>query len=127
LAAIDGVTILGMVAPKLVATHLAAADIVVVEGTSTLFDAAHAGTPVLMVPGPIYETSLEGDWVAAHDAGLIVRSEDVTRAAVARRMFEILDAPAEATRRAGRLHDLVGTRGLDAATQAVLQTIGRSR
>jgi UDP-N-acetylglucosamine:LPS N-acetylglucosamine transferase len=91
-----------------------------------LFDAGLAGTPIIMVPGPIYETSLEGRWVAERDAGIVIPAEDLTRRSMHRRMTEILDSPDAAAARSDRLRDLVGSGGLDLAVQAVLRVIHRS-
>ena len=78
LAEIEGVAVRGVLPPEEARDHLAAADLAVVEGTSALFDAAAAGTPLLMVPGPIYETQLEGAWVRQHEAGVVVPIGEVT-------------------------------------------------
>jgi len=122
LTEIPGVTLTGVVSPEVARDHVAAADLVVLEGTSTLFNAAVARTPVLMVPGLIYETWLEGTWVAAEDAGIVVRPEDATPAKMASLIRRALD-PTAGPARADRLHRLVGTTGCDLAVAAVRATI----
>lgn len=119
---IAGVTIAGTLSPETARDYVAAADVVVLEGTSSLFDAAVARTPVLMVPGPIYETSMEGTWVDAHDAGIVMRPAEVTHRSVARALTRALD-PTTSPARAERLHTLVGDSGRDAAVATVLRII----
>ena len=119
---IDGVVLHGVLSPEDARDYLAAADLAIVEGTSALFDAALARTPVLMVPGPIYETWLEGTWVKEQDAGVVVWKEDVSPASMLRKIREALQ-PEGAAARAGRLSRLVGSGGREAAVQTVLRII----
>ncbi|MBA2450677.1 MAG: hypothetical protein H0V51_21910 [Chloroflexi bacterium] len=119
---IEGVILQGVVTPEVAWDCLAGADLAIVEGTSTLFDAAVARTPVLMVPGKIYETALEGTWVEAHDAGVVIWVEDVTRATMLRGMRRALE-PNAAADRSARLHELVGTDGREVAVETVLRII----
>jgi hypothetical protein len=123
---IKGVTVKGIVAPREVATYLAAADIVVLEGTSTLFEAALAGSPVIMVPGPIYETWLEGTIVAGNDAAIVLRPEEVTRSNMQQHMASILESPDAAVARSARLRDLVGKGGLDIAVEIIRRVMART-
>ncbi len=122
LHSIDGIKIRGTVSPETARDYVAAADLVVLEGTSTLFDAAVAETPVIMVPGPIYETWLEGGWVDEADAGIVMRPEEVTQVSMARSMRKTLD-PTIGAARAGRLRGLIGDGGRDAAVEAILAVI----
>ena len=115
---IDGVIVKGMVAPEEARDDLAAAALAIVEGTSTLFDAALHRTPVLMVPGPIHETMLEGRWVGQHNAGVVVGAQHVTPTNMARQMQAALE-PEAATARSAHLHDLVGTGGRDIAVEVI--------
>ncbi|MDQ3702923.1 MAG: hypothetical protein M3442_18665, partial [Chloroflexota bacterium] len=119
---IDGVTLQGVVTPEQAWECLAGADLAVVEGTSTLFDAAVLRTPVLMVPGPIYECALEGTWVNENGAGVVMRPGEVTPLSMARTFRAALE-PAGAAKRASLLHELVGTGGRDHAVAAVLEVI----
>ena len=123
LDAIAGLSTKGIVTTDEERSHIAAADIVVVEGTSTLFDAALARSPVFMVPGPIYETSLEGTWVNESGAGIVMRPGDVTRRSVERVIRSVFDSPEETRARAARLHELVGSGGIGRAVQAILRVI----
>jgi len=127
LATIPGVTVKGIVSTAEARDHIAGADLVVVEGTSTLFDAAVARTPVFMVPGLIYETSLEGTWVNERGAGIVMRPDDVTRASVQRVIERVFDEPAETRARAEKLRQLVGASGRDVAVAAVLRTIAATQ
>ncbi len=122
LDAIEGVRIVGTVSPETARDYVAAADAVVLEGTTTLFDAAIAGTPVVMVPGPIYETWLEGTWVNEEGAGIVLRPEQVTHRIMERALAAALD-PAAGRVRAERLRDLVGTDGRDLAVATILRVI----
>lgn len=123
---IEGVSVEGVVPFERARAILAAADVVVVEGTSTLFDAAVARTPVLMVPGPIHETALEGTWVDEEGAGVVLRPEDVTRASMARALAQALE-PGPAAERAERLHRLVGSGGRERAVSAVRRLLEQVR
>jgi hypothetical protein len=127
LSSIPGVTVKGIVPTAQARDHIAGADLVVVEGTSTLFDAAVARTPVFMVPGLIHETSLEGTWVDRKGAGIVMRPEDVTRVSVQRVIKRVFDEPARTRARAEKLRKLVGEGGRDAAVAAILRTIAATR
>lgn len=120
---IPGVTVKGVVSSAEARDHIVAADLVVVEGTSTLFDAAVAGTPVFMVPGPIYETWLEGTWVNEENAGIVMRPGDVTRRSVEQVFRRIFEDTTETRARSARLRELVGHGGRDKAVETILQTI----
>ena len=122
LAQIPGVTVLGVVPPEVARDYMAAADLAVVEATTSLFDAALARTPIVMVPGLIYETWLEGTWVNDADAGVVMRPEEVTHASMAQSMRAVLDPVASAIRTA-KLAELVGTDGAARAVAAVLCVI----
>ena len=119
---IEGVTLEGLVSPETARDYIAAADVAVVEATTSLFDAAAARTPVLMVPGLIFETAWEGTWVNEEGAGIVMRPEEVTQVSMARKLAEALD-PSTAPVRAQRLHDLVGQRGRELAVAAVRRVI----
>ncbi len=119
---IDGVSVWGTLSPEQGRDSVAAADLVIVEGTTTLFDAATAGTPVLMVPGLIYETALEGTLVDEHGAGIVMRPEEVTARTMATNMRRALD-PALSGQRVERLRTLVGPGGRDAAVSAICRVI----
>jgi hypothetical protein len=127
LATIPGVTLKGIVSTAEARDHIAGADLVVVEGTSTLFDAAVARTPVFMVPGLIYETSLEGTWVNENGAGIVMRPDDVTRVSVQRVIERVFDEPAKTRARVEKLRKLVGESGRDIAVAAILRTIAATQ
>lgn len=122
---IEGITLQGVVSPQEAWECLAGADLAVVEGTSTLFDAAVLRTPVLMVPGLIYECALEGTWVDQNGAGVVMRPGEVTPLSMARAFRAALE-PAGGATRAARLHQLVGTGGRDQAVAAVLEVIAQN-
>ncbi len=119
---IDGVEIVGIVSPETARDYVAAADAVVLEGTTTLFDAAAARTPVVMVPGLIHETALEGTWVNEGGAGIVLRPEHVTHHSMTWALRQALD-PIAGAERSQRLYDLVGTGGRDLAVATVLGVI----
>jgi hypothetical protein len=124
---IPGVTVKAVLTTAEARDHIAAADLVVVEGTSTLFDAAVARTPVFMVPGLIYETSLEGTWVDEHHAGIVMRPDDVNRRSVQRVIEKVFDEPEATSARADKLRELVGDSGRDVAVAAILRTIAATQ
>jgi hypothetical protein len=119
---IPGLTVERLLPPEQARDYLAASDLAIVEGTSTLFDAAVARTPVLMVPGPIHETLLEARWVKEHMAGVVMRAEEVSPASMALEMREALE-PRAAADRAARLNKLVGASGRERAVETVLRVI----
>lgn len=124
LTEIEGVILEGVVSPETARDYTAAADLAIVEATTSLFDAALAKTPVVMVPGPIYETALEGTWVNESGAGVVMRPGEVTHASMARAMRSALD-PALAPARTDKLAALVGRGGAARAAAAVLQAIAQ--
>jgi UDP:flavonoid glycosyltransferase YjiC (YdhE family) len=119
---IDGVEIIGTVSPETARDYVAAADAVVVEGTSTLFEAAIARTPVVMVPGLIHETALEGTWVNEGGAGIVLRPEHVTHRTMAGALRAALH-PVEGRERSQRLSEFVGNGGRDLAVSTILGVI----
>ena len=119
---IDGLTVHGVLPSEAARDYLAAADVTVVEGTSALFDAAMARAPVVMVPGPIHETRLEGSLLRERDAGLVLDVADVTRVTMGRAIRQALE-PEGAAVRAARLRELIGTDGRERAVEAVLRVI----
>jgi glycosyltransferase involved in cell wall biosynthesis len=121
---IDGLEVKGMIAPDEVAAYVAAADIVVLEGTSTLFEAARAGTPVIMVPGPIYETLAEAAWLEETQAGTVLRPGEATRRNMAERMTNILDDRPAAVGRSARLSAIVGPGGEAKAVAVIFALLG---
>ena len=121
---IEGVDLEGVVSPEIARDYTAAADLAIVEATTSLFDAALARTPVIMIPGPIYETWLEGTWVKETESGVVMWIEEVTRASMARAIRLALD-PALAPVRTERLARLVGGGGADRAAATVLRVIAR--
>jgi hypothetical protein len=119
---IDCIEIVGTVSPETARDYIAAADAVVLEGTSTLFDAAIARTPVVMVPGLIHETALEGTWVNEGGAGIVLRPEHVTHRSMAQALRTALD-PVEGRERSQRLAEFVGIGGRDLAVSTIRQVI----
>lgn len=118
----EGITVKGIVPADEARTWTAAADVAVVEGTSALFDAAVACTPVLMVPGPIYETWLEGMWLHRKRAGVVEWIERVTPERMTERLREALE-PEPAAERVRRLRRIVGSDGPGRAVEAILDVI----
>ena len=127
LPSIDGLDVRTMLPRRELLDYIAAADVAIVEGTSGLFDAAVADVPVIMVPGPIYETTLEADWVASNEAGLVVRPDEVTRSSLRRAMQSILVDRDAATARARRLREIVGGGGERAAVEVILRVVDETR
>ena len=116
------VTVVGVVPPAEMTTYLRAADIAVTEGSNMTQEAAALGTPILMVPGAIYETWLLGTRLYEHRAAHIIWIERVTTAAVAETFDEILtdvEARAAMTERARAL--VTGGSGVRAAACLVLE------
>jgi glycosyltransferase involved in cell wall biosynthesis len=105
---VKGLDVRDVLPPKQIRALTASADIVVAEGTTTAFEAIAAGTPLLMVPGTIYETWLLGTRLYEADAARIEWSERVSPNSIAGHLDHILSDPERTRRRVERAKKFLG-------------------
>ena len=123
----DWVSVLGMISPTRMLEWVSAADIAVTEGSNMTFEAAALGTPIVMVPGPIFETWLLGTRLHEQGAARIVWIERVTPESIGEVFREILDDPTRREATCDKARSLVsGGGGVLAAGRLVLD-LGRSQ
>lgn len=127
MARMPGIEIRGVLSAKEMRQLYAAADIVVGEGTSTTFETIAAGTPLLMVPGTIYETWLIGTQLYERNAAGILWTERVTPKSMREHLERILENPDETRQRVKRAKEFLGTDGTPAATAILLELLEKRR
>ena len=120
------VTVEGIVPHVEMLRYIRAADIAVTEGSNMTHEAAALGTPIMMIPGTIYETWLLGTRLCEHAAARIEWIERVTPESIAGHFRAILDEPARRRAMVATARDLVtgGGGGVEAAARRVLD-VGR--
>jgi glycosyltransferase involved in cell wall biosynthesis len=124
---VRGLEVCGVLPPDRVQALTAAADAVVAEGTTTTFETIAADTPLLMVPGTIYETWLIGTRLYEADAAVILWTERVTPDSMAEHLARILDEPGRARQRAARARRFLGPDGTEKAACALLKLLDGRR
>ena len=108
--------------------QMRAASAVVAEGTSTMHEAAALGTPLVLAPGPIKETTVLAEKLAEHKAACTILPHQVSVARLTEAFTAILADPAASAAMAGRAMSLVtGGGGVMAAAQVVLDLAARQR
>ena len=108
--------------------HMRAASAVVAEGTSTMHEAAALGTPLVLTPGPIAETTLLATKLAEHGAARTLLPHNVSTARLAEAFGAVLANPAASAAMAARAQSLVtGGGGALAAARLVLDLAARQR
>ncbi|HEY0205886.1 MAG TPA: nucleotide disphospho-sugar-binding domain-containing protein [Acetobacteraceae bacterium] len=108
--------------------HMRAAGAVLAEGTSTMHEAAALGTPLVLVPGPIAETTLLATKLAEHGAARTLLPHDVSAARLTEAFAAVLADPAAGAAMAARALSLVsGGGGVLAAARLVLDLAARQR
>lgn len=122
----EWVTIKGIVPHVEMLTHIRAADIAVTEGSNMTQEAAALGTPIMMIPGTIYESWLLGTRLHEHDAARIEWIERVTPESIAAHFRAILDDVNVRERLVQNARELVwGGGGVEAAARRVIE-VGRA-
>lgn len=119
----DGIDVRGILPFDQVRALNVAADIVVGEGTSTVFETIAAGTPLLMVPGPIYETWLIGTHLFEADAARILWTEHVSPESVEKHLEEIVSSPERTAERVARAKKFLGDDGTEFAARVLLELL----
>ena len=108
--------------------HMSAASIVVAEGTSTMHEAAALGTPMVLTPGPIVETTVLAQRLAEHDAARTFLVHDISSDRLMEAFAAILVDPVSGKAMATRARALVtGGGGVIAAARLVLDLAARQR
>jgi glycosyltransferase involved in cell wall biosynthesis len=123
----EGIDVRGVLSPKEIRALLAGADIVVAEGTTTTFEAIAAATPVLMVPGPIYETWLIGTRLYEADAIEIEWIEQVTPTTMRSHLDKILNDSSRTQERLRRAREFLGPEGTHQAADEILRILDARR
>ena len=121
----DWVGVKGVVTPAESVLHTRAADAVVSEGTSTMHEGAALHTPLVLIPGPIPETTLLAQALDRARAAHVSTLQQVTPDRLAAAFQAALDASPERTAALDRAHALVtGGGGAMAAARVVLDVAG---
>lgn len=120
----EWVTTFGTVAPADMLALIRAADVAVTEGSNMTQEAAALGTPILMVPGTIYETWLMGTRLLERGGARVLWIEDVFPRSVADQFAAILGDEGERGRLVKTAKAFVGESGHEKAARAVAE-IGR--
>ncbi len=120
---VRGLDVRGILSPQEIRALTAGADVTIAEGTTTTFEAIAAGTPLLMVPGAIYETWLLGTRLHAADAAVIEWIERVTPATMAAHLDRIISGPARTRERTERARKFLGEDGGAKAAKEILRLL----
>jgi hypothetical protein len=124
----DWVAVEGVVAPARSLLYTRAADVLVAEGTSTMHEGAALRTSLVLIPGPIQETTILAEKLAEEKVAPLLRLTDVTAdmlASTFAALMASLAANAAALDRAAALVTSGG--GVDAAAEIVLDAAVRCR
>jgi len=115
------VTVLGPLAPTQMLALIRAADVAVTEGSNMTQEAAALGTPIMMIPGTIYESWLLGTRLKQVAGAQVLWIETVSAATVLDALHNLL-GPAPQRRRmlTNALQLIAGGGGVKAAAQFVL-------
>jgi hypothetical protein len=118
----------GLLSQEEALMHMRAASAIVAEGTSTMHEAAALGTPLVLTPGPIAETTLLATKLAEHGAARTFLPHDVSIARLTDAFGAVLADPAASAAMAVRAQSLVtGGGGVLAAARLVLDLATRQR
>lgn len=103
-------------------TYLRAADVAVTEGSNATQEACALGTPILMVPGTIYETWVLGTHLKKIDGAKVVWIENVDAATIAENLATLLnDARVRKRQTANAMNAVSGGKGVDTAAHWVIR------
>jgi glycosyltransferase involved in cell wall biosynthesis len=118
----DYVSVLGVLSPAEMLLYLRACDIALTEGSNMTQEAAALGTPIVIVPGTIYETWLLGTRLLEHGAARVIWIERVTPDTLAEAFQYVLDDRDGRRRMTERARKLVmGGGGVAEAARLVLE------
>ena len=118
----DCVTVRGALAPIQMLTYIRAADVAVTEGSNMTQEAAALNTPILMIPGTIYEAWLLGTRLREVNGAKVLWIETVSVASVRDALRELLGAaPRRRSLLANARKLIAGGGGVEAAARFVLE------
>jgi len=118
----DCVTVLGPLAPSQMLTYIRAADVAVTEGSNMTQEAAALNTPILMIPGTIYEAWLLGTRLKEVGGAKVLWIETVSVASVLHALRELLGPALQRRRLLATARTLIaGGGGVEAAARFVLE------
>lgn len=117
----DCVTVLGPLAPSQMLTYIRAADVAVTEGSNMTQEAAALDTPILMIPGTIYEAWLLGTRLQEINGAKVLWIETVSVASVLDALRELLGPPQRRRLLANARKLIAGGGGVQAAARFVLE------
>lgn len=124
----DWVRVHGLLPQDEALMHMRAASAVVAEGTSTMHEGAALGTPLVLTPGPIAETTLLATRLAEHGAARTLLPHEVDAPRLAKAFAAVLADPAARAASTARATALVaGGGGVMAAARLVLDLAARQR
>lgn len=115
------ISVVPTLAPKQMLTYMRAADVCITEGSNATQEAAALGTPILMVPGTIYEAWVLGTHLASVNGAKIVWIESANASTLAASLQELLGDNAQRdTIVANAKRAVSGGSGVDAAARWVI-------
>ena len=124
----DWVQVHGLVPQAEALTRMRAASVVIAEGTSTMHGAAALRTPMVLLPGPIAETTLLADSLGEQRGSCTFHVHKLTPEMLAHAFNAILTEPHNAKAMTERAFSLVtGGGGVKAAARLVLDIAAKQR
>ena len=124
----DWVRVHGLVPQAEALLRMRAASVVVAEGTSTMHEAAALRTPMVLLPGPIPETTLLADRLGEQRGACTFHPARMDPGALVHAFNAILAEPANAEAMTERAFSLVtGGGGVKAAARLVLDIAAKQR
>ena len=124
----EWVVVEGVVTPARSMLYTRAANVVIAEGTSTMHEGAALRTSLVLIPGPIQETTILAEKLAEEKVAPILKLADVTADALAALFKTFMADPAANAVALSRAAALVtGGGGVDAAAGLVLAMAARQR
>lgn len=116
------VSVVPTLAPRQMLTYLRAADVAITEGSNATQEACALGTPVLMVPGTIYEAWLLGTHLKAVNGAKVIWIEKLNASLMAENIAELLtNKKSRQAIVANALNVVSGGLGVDAAARWVIR------
>lgn len=120
------VSVVPTLAPRQMLTYLRAADVAITEGSNATQEACALGTPVLMIPGTIYEAWLLGTHLHAVNGAKVIWIEKLGAPLLAKNLAELLNNKKSRQEVvANALHAVSGGLGIDAAARWVINAGAR--
>lgn len=122
----DWVRVKGVVTPQQSLLYTRSADVLLGEGTSTMHEGAALSTPLILIPGPIQETTLLAHKLGEMKAAAVIELPDATPARFKKAITAALKQDATVLAMAERARKAVtGGGGVKAAADLVLEIARR--